>query len=150
MISTHYRNKRLGDFLKELGLAEGRNTGIPKICKEMEMNGSEPPRFMTDEGRTYMRVVLPIHEAFREEIPDLPKNDRKNRRSSEELTADIVDILNRKGCLRAKELADELGYKNIGATLRNKINELLEDGTISYLHPESPQSPKQRLCLNRK
>ena len=26
-----YRNRRIGDFLKELKLNEGRNTGIPKI-----------------------------------------------------------------------------------------------------------------------
>ena len=31
MISKRYRNRRIGDFLKELKLVEGRNTGIPTI-----------------------------------------------------------------------------------------------------------------------
>ncbi len=30
-ISRRYRNRRVGEFLKELDLAEGRSTGIPKI-----------------------------------------------------------------------------------------------------------------------
>jgi len=31
LISRRYRNRRIGDFLKELKLVEGRNTGIPTI-----------------------------------------------------------------------------------------------------------------------
>ena len=33
MIARKYRNRRIGEFLKELKLTEGRNTGIPKIKK---------------------------------------------------------------------------------------------------------------------
>ncbi|MDP4272674.1 MAG: hypothetical protein Q8907_00155 [Bacteroidota bacterium] len=35
-----YRNRRLGDFLKELYLTEGKATGIPRIKKAMKDNGS--------------------------------------------------------------------------------------------------------------
>jgi ATP-dependent DNA helicase RecG len=35
-----YRNRRLGDFLKELKLTEGKATGIPTIRKELRTNGS--------------------------------------------------------------------------------------------------------------
>ena len=31
LVSKRYRNRRIGDFLKELKLIEGRNTGIPTI-----------------------------------------------------------------------------------------------------------------------
>ncbi|WP_421811312.1 ATP-binding protein [Flagellimonas sp.] len=34
-----YRNRRLGDFLKELDLTEGRATGIPIIRKTLRENG---------------------------------------------------------------------------------------------------------------
>ena len=34
-VSRRYRNRRIGEFLKELGLAEGRSTGIPKILRAM-------------------------------------------------------------------------------------------------------------------
>jgi len=45
MVSRRYRNRRIGDFLKELKLVEGRNTGIPTILKAMKQNGSELPAF---------------------------------------------------------------------------------------------------------
>ena len=40
--SRFYRNRRIGEFLKELDLAEGRNTGIGKIVRAMRENGSPP------------------------------------------------------------------------------------------------------------
>ena len=35
-----YRNRRIGDYLKELGMTEGRNTGFPTAFAAMEANGS--------------------------------------------------------------------------------------------------------------
>lgn len=64
LVSRRYRNRRIGDFLKELKLIEGRNTGIPTILRAMEKNGSEPPVFETDEERSYLTVILPVHESF--------------------------------------------------------------------------------------
>jgi ATP-dependent DNA helicase RecG len=55
------RNRRIGDLLRELDLAELRGTGIPKIRRQMRDNGSPPARFDFDEERTYFRVTLPIH-----------------------------------------------------------------------------------------
>lgn len=56
-----YRNRRIGDFLKELHLTEGRCTGVPKIHKAMEANGSPPAIFETDDESCYFLTVLPIH-----------------------------------------------------------------------------------------
>ena len=64
LVTTRYRNRRIGEFLKELDLAEGRNTGMPAIIRACEGNGSPLPRFETDEDRRQLRVVLPIHPAF--------------------------------------------------------------------------------------
>jgi len=58
------RNRRIGEFLKELRLAEGRGTGLPKIFKAMRENGSQDPIFDFDEGRTYFRVTLPAHPEY--------------------------------------------------------------------------------------
>jgi ATP-dependent DNA helicase RecG len=63
-VARRYRNRRIGDFLKELEMMEGRSTGIPIIYDAMEKNGSPPPRFETDEGRTYFLVELPVHPSF--------------------------------------------------------------------------------------
>ena len=58
------RNRRIGEFLKELRLAEGRNTGIPKIYRKMNENGSPRPIFDFDETRTYFRANLPAHPQY--------------------------------------------------------------------------------------
>ena len=59
------RNRRIGEFLKELRLAEGRGTGLPKIRRRMAENGSPEPLFDYDEGRTYFRVILPVHPRYK-------------------------------------------------------------------------------------
>jgi ATP-dependent DNA helicase RecG len=59
--SVPARNRRIGDFLKELRLCETRGTGIPKIRRELRKIGSPPPEFRFDEGRTYFEITLPMH-----------------------------------------------------------------------------------------
>lgn len=60
-VSRRYRNRRIGEFLKELELTEGRATGIPKILRVMKSNGSPPPVFETDDDRTSFVIRLPRH-----------------------------------------------------------------------------------------
>ena len=62
--NRRYRNRRLGGFLKELELTEGRATGIPTILKSLEDNGSPFPKFNADEDRSFFEVELFIHRAF--------------------------------------------------------------------------------------
>ena len=64
-VSRRYRNRQIGEFLKELDLAEGRSTGVPKILRAMRNNGSPAPRFETDDDRTRFLVRLPAHPSFR-------------------------------------------------------------------------------------
>lgn len=45
LVSRTYRNRRIGEFLKELHLVEGRNTGVPLMMRSMRDNGSNPPYF---------------------------------------------------------------------------------------------------------
>jgi ATP-dependent DNA helicase RecG len=60
IISRKYLNRRVGDFLKELHLTEGKGTGIPKIRRAMRNNGSEDPIFETDNDRSYFLTILPV------------------------------------------------------------------------------------------
>ena len=55
--NRRYRNRRIGDFLKELHLTEGRNTGFKKIVDALEVNGSPKPEFETDEARKAQRLL---------------------------------------------------------------------------------------------
>lgn len=62
--ARRYRNRRLGDFLKELGLTEGRATGIPTIQKALKDNDSAPAIIETDDDRTYFLMTIPCQEGF--------------------------------------------------------------------------------------
>lgn len=64
VFNRRYRNRRIGDILKELHLTEGRNTGFGKILSALEENGSPKPEFETDEGHNYFITRLFIHKAF--------------------------------------------------------------------------------------
>ena len=61
VITRDYRNSRIGDFLKEMDLTEGRSTGIPKMRFFMKRNGSPEPVFQTDEDLNYFLVTLYPH-----------------------------------------------------------------------------------------
>lgn len=73
LVSRRYRNRRIGDFFKELEIVEGRNTGVPLILSSMKNNGSPLPAFETDEDRSYFLTVLPIHPFFyRKKVFQIP------------------------------------------------------------------------------
>ena len=119
--SRIYRNRRIGDFLKELKLIEGRNTGFPNAIQALRSNGSELPKFEMNPERDYLSVIIPIHKYF---IPKSKKTDK-----SLAYQAKIKDILNIKP-LSLSELAVAMGYKGITARLSRTVNEMLSSGTI--------------------
>ena len=57
-VSRRYRNRRIGEFFKELDMTEGRGTGVPKIRAAMKRNGSPRPKFETDENRLWFVAKL--------------------------------------------------------------------------------------------
>lgn len=149
MISRRYRNRRIGDFLKELKLVEGRNTGIPTILRAMETNGSRPPVFETDADRTYFTVILPVHDTFlpvaEPEIQTPTK--QKVRKSIPEIKELVVATLDRIGNLSTSELAAEMDYTKVTAAVSKAIKELMAEGRVVYSDPEHPRSRNQKLCL---
>ena len=65
--TRRYRNRRIGSFLKELGLTEGKGTGIPIIYKALKDNGSPKPIFDTDyPNRSFFVVEFPVYPDFKD------------------------------------------------------------------------------------
>ena len=62
--NRRYRNRRIGEFLKELHLTEGRNTGFSKIVNALKQNGSPKPEFETDDDRSYFITRFYVHKDF--------------------------------------------------------------------------------------
>ena len=78
-VSRRYRNRRIGEFLKEIDLSEKKSTGITKILNALEANGSPLPEFETDGERNYMIVTIYPHEGFDgDEVVNDPINDLIN------------------------------------------------------------------------
>jgi ATP-dependent DNA helicase RecG len=97
--ARRYRNRRIGEFLKELRLTEGRGTGIPTIVKALADNGSPEPKFDTNEPeRTHFLVEIPIHSAFYGPSEDQVK-DQANK---------LLEHLNIKELLEVEQLINEL------------------------------------------
>jgi ATP-dependent DNA helicase RecG len=116
--NKRYRNRRIGDFLKELNMTEGRGTGIPIIRKEMAKNGSPEPRFETDENYSYFITTLPIHPAFLkiDETLDDTINERKN--SFENQLDKILSLIN--------EGVDETLNETLNETLKPDLKNIIE------------------------
>jgi len=106
-----YRNRRIGEFLKELHLTEGRQTGIPTILKEIEKNKSPKPVFETDDERTYFKTTFFIHPEFEEDETSL------------EQTTSQSDI-------KLGPTWDQLGTKQEFNKLKIKFEELLHHEAV--------------------
>ena len=149
LISSRYRNRRIGDFLKELKMVEGRNTGIPLIVNAMKQNGSDLPEFKTDERRSFFRVILPIHPVFvnkRVEQLVQPERRKNSRRTKDEIRQLIIVALRQKEG-SVGERAAELGYAKLTDTGRTGVKELLENGEAEYSYPEKTNNPNQKIRL---
>ena len=155
VIVRRYRNRRIGDFLKELKLTEGRATGIPKIIKSMKINKSPKPIFDTDDDRTYFLVNLPINEYFIQDKAqdkaqdiDTRKIDIKNSNNLNKTELRLIEML-RVSYMSKKEIALELGYKSITGNLKKAIDNLLKQGLIEYTIPNKPTSKNQKYKVSK-
>lgn len=110
VISRQYRNRRIGDFLKELDFTEGRSTGFPKIYRSLKNNGSPEPKFETDESNSYFLTSLPIHPFFI--TPD-------------EQTRKIMDFC--KSPKSSREILDFVGLSYHSRNLKKIIDPLVQN-----------------------
>ena len=137
MRTRRYRNRRIGDFLKELHLVEGRNTGIPTAIKAIKENGSPLPTLLTDEERSFFSVIIPIHEAFEKKEVDVETETKDTSLESKRRTKDQIKVLILteldKESISAGELYKRLGYSGrTSKTFRNCIEELIVEGKVHY------------------
>ena len=87
LISRRYRNRRLGDFLKEMDLTEGRSTGIPTVQDELQKNGSPRATIETNDERSFINVFVPIHEGCGDKVI---LNDPENILDTKDETIDVT------------------------------------------------------------
>jgi len=138
-----YRNRRIGDFLKELHLTEGRCTGVPKIRNAMEINGSPPPIFQTDENHSFFLATLPIHPEATKKITNkqegvpLENKTHQLRDETHQLKAETHQLKAETHQLKSEthQLTDEIqqNQEKLPLELKVKIDELGKRPTIEQL-----------------
>lgn len=135
--SRRYRNRRIGEFFKELKMTEGRSTGINKILDAMAKNGSPKAEFEFDEEHTYFQVKLPMHGEVLKECSaksDLTPEVKK-------LLESIKDEMNTQEIMNRLDLKDEKHFRN------NYRKPAIELGLVELTIPDKPRSSKQRYRL---
>ena len=154
-VSRRYRNRRIGEFLKKLEFTEGRATGISKIIRSMQDNGSPQPEFEFDADHSYFVVHLPVHPVAVKETDSANKEvstpveaitgtkSALSRRQVEilrqcEQESAIVDLMN------IAERSDRTKFRN------QVLSPLLADGLIAMTIPGKPTSSKQRYRTTHK
>lgn len=127
--NRRYRNRRIGDFLKELHLTEGRNTGFKKILNALEANGSPKPEFETDDDHSYFISRLFVHEGFlKEETKRSQKGAEKEPKKGAERKRDILNQLEENSTMTQTGLMEVLGLTR--KQIQKAIKELQEEGLL--------------------
>ncbi len=176
VVSHRNRNRRIGEFLKEMELAEGRSTGVPKIFRTMKSNASPRPQFETDENHSYFIVRLPVHPGIRKN--DDQVSDHVAEKRVEDETVQVIDNKTGKftkqmaqqdgdqvsdqvsdqvwalldvlysGPLGAAVAMKKLNLKHRTYFRKNFLRPALDLGLIEMSQPDSPRSPSQEYGLS--
>ncbi len=140
--SRRYRNRRLGDFLKELDLTEGRSTGVPTIQAKLAENGSPRAIFETTDDRLTFLVTIPIHEGCSDSSETKSESSGTSLSSSEESietvgfssektsnsSEKILELIKQNPKISAAGIAMEIGISSRG--VEKQIKKLREAGII--------------------
>lgn len=146
-VTRRYRNRRIGEFLKELDLTEGRSTGVPKILRAMKKNGSPMPTFETDDERTYFLVKLPIHQKAMLDESVIEQNTFTPQATPQAIK--LLTSLNNydNQVITRQEWMDLLGLKDSRNFRKVYLNPALTAGLIEMTIPDKPNSPNQQYRL---
>lgn len=132
-----YRNRRIGDFLKELKLIEGRNTGFPNAIKALKENGSELPVFDMDEQREYLSVTIKVHPYFSERGGTNKKGEEYEKRIIAALKTEPMTLTG---------LSKAMGYQGITKKLKDAVEKMIAANALEWA---VQKDGKARLRVNR-
>lgn len=151
--SRRYRNRYLGDFLKELDLTEGRSTGVPTIQEKLAANGSPRATFETTDDRLTFLIHIPIHagcennllvlankkqSAGSEKISNSSEMSTEKGRTGSDKPQDVIqsilDAIHLNSKVSAAEIAMKLGMSS--RAVEKRIKSMRENGIIRRVGPD--------------
>jgi len=154
IVTMKYLNRRIGDFLKELHLTEGKGTGIPKIRRAMKNNESDEPVFETDNERSYFLTILSKRIWKADNSLIVHYDFEKLHTGGHEtplvtpLVEKLLSILN--GEMSRTDMMAILNLKDKKSFVERYINPAIEQGLIELTIPDKPTSSKQKYRLTKK
>jgi ATP-dependent DNA helicase RecG len=151
-ICRRYRNRRIGEYLKELRLTEGRGTGIPKIIKACRDNGSPLPIIHTDHDRSFFMMEFPIHQDFikqTDQVSDQVSDHDGDHDSDydDDHVAKLVKLIGLRE-MSTPELLQSLGIKHKGSFRSRYLKPAIIAGYVEMTIPDKPKSKKQKYKLS--
>ena len=146
-LPRRYRTRRIGEFLKELDITEGRSTGIPKILDSMKRNGSPPPEFEFDKDHSYFMIRLPVHPQSRAAEGKPPVTGEVTGEVAGEVGR-LVHVL--EGEMKRSQLQAALGLKHEDHFRGANLVPAVEAGLVEMTIPGKPRSRLQQYRLTEK
>ena len=117
------------------------------MLKALKLNGSEPPKFITDPERTFFTVIFKIHHRFISLLPQSKPETVNKRRNKSEIKALMLETLKNEGMMSQKELSHTMGYQKPTQAIIDSTRELIRDEAIEYCDPNNLHSRNQKLKL---
>ena len=110
-------------MFKEIELSEKQGTGITKILRELEKNGSPAPEYEMDDDRTYLAVTIRRRERFEPERMSDKMSDKEER-----FYRIMMEKLNAEGSVTTRSMVEASGMAS--STARRYLAEFCEQGII--------------------
>lgn len=151
-VSRRYRNRRIGEFLKELDLTEGRSTGIAKIMRAIQHNGSPLPIFETDGDHSYFVVRFPVHPKSMRSVEAVTDGgERVPPQVAPQVPPQVIKLLSAMDDdMDRGQIQRALGLKDRKNFRLAYLSPALEAGLIEMTQPDTPSSPTQKYRLTFK
>jgi len=110
----------------------------------MKANDSPPPRFKTDDDRTYFVSYFPAHPlAVSKETAQVGTKPVPNRdQVTAQVTAQVLNFCQEPR--KSSEIMGLIGIKHWKTFQANYLKPLLQQGLLAMTIPEKPTSSKQR------
>lgn len=150
--NRRYRNRRIGEFLKELHLTEGRNTGFKKILNSLERNGSPMPEFETDDTRSFFISRFYVREGFydggelsekggetHQENPPRKPTKKTRQEIKMKMILEYCSVPRSK-----KEISDYCDLRDLHNLTDIYLKPLIVSEQLAMTEPENPKSRNQK------
>jgi ATP-dependent DNA helicase RecG len=133
IISRRYRNRRIGEFFKEIELSEKQSTGITKVLRELKQNGSPPLEFETEPDRNYLIATIRMRDGFESISGNVGTNVGTNV-GENGVKEKILEIISGNPTVRAIDIAEII--KTTPRSVERYISELKKAGLIERIGPK--------------